>query len=408
MMADIRSQRLPSADTSTWPRVMFVDDEEAILAALRSLFRKQEYTLALFSDPVAALDYLASTPVDVIVSDLRMPGISGIEFLNKASGLCPNAIRIMLSGYEDKNVVLNALAKGLARDYVMKPWDDALLRTLISESLRLRGGLHEQKLDEILGSADHLPSPPRCLGMLSKILDGTDMSLNDIVEEIERHPPLIARLLRVANSVHYGTRRAVNTVRESVLFVGTEYVAGLVLAIEAFDKLHPGSGNSDGKMVEALWNQALYRASLAKAIAELWDGFRDRHLAFVASLFQDIGFVIHASAESDRMQEFLELTEIEKIPLLEADARIFGITHDEVGSALLRYWNFPPAIVAAVASHHSPPGDDALLQILLIADNLEWSFRSAAVERPLDEASKGWVPRLQHLLTSRPQYGESQ
>jgi HD-like signal output (HDOD) protein len=407
-MADIRSPRTSGAGASALPRVMFVDDEEAILSALRSLLRKEAYALSFFSDPAAALEHLASAPSDVVVSDLRMPTISGIEFLNKASSLCPNAIRIMLSGYEDKHIVLNALAQGLARDYVMKPWDDEALRALIAESLRLHSRLHEQKLREILGSAEHIPSPPQCLGMLATILEGTDTSITDIVEEIEKNPPLIARLLRVANSVHYGARRAVNTVREAVLFVGTEYVASLVLAIEAFEKLHPNSGTSDGKVMEALWNQALYRATLAKAVAELWDGFQDRHLAFVASLFQDIGFVVRAYADPGRMQEFLQLTETDGIPILEADARIFGITHDEVGSALLKYWNFPSAIVAAVAGHHRPPGNDALLQILLIADNLEWSSRISASAHPLDEVTTRWVPRLQHLLTSRPQSGESQ
>ncbi len=383
-------------------KVMFVDDETAILASLQSLFRKEGYSLVFFSDPRTALNHLASTEVDIIVSDLRMPEMSGIEFLNHASSVCPDAIRIMLSGFEDKTLVLNALAKGLARDYVMKPWEDGPFRKLIADSVGLLEGLHEQRLRKILGSVDFLPSPPRYLDMLSGILGESDTSLKDIVAEVEKNPPLVARLLRVANSVHYGTRRSVTSVHDAVLFVGTEYVASLVLAIEAFEKIHGSENEAVRENVDALWNQALQRATIAKTIAENWDGFHDRHLAYVASLFQDIGLVVRACASPDAMKRFLELTETDGVPPMEADASIFGITHDEVGSALLQYWNFPPEIVSAVAGHHQPAGDDPLLEILQIAENLEWSSRPSVAVHPVSKQAEVWAQRLQHILTSRP------
>jgi HD-like signal output (HDOD) protein len=387
---------------------MFVDDEIAILSAMRSLFRKEGYDIILHSDPGAALEYLRLTPVDIIVSDLRMPHLTGIEFLNKAMGLRPEAIRIMLSGYEDKGIVLNAMARGLARNYVMKPWDDPTFRALIRESVQIRGSLNGQQLRDVLGSIESLPTPPRSLDLLASVLNGADASIKDIVAAIEQHPSLIARLLRVANSVHYGTRHSISTVRDAVLFVGTEYVASLLIAIEAFDALQTHSGKTDGKIVERLWQESLDRARIAKAMAERFEGFRDRHLAFVSSIFQEIGYVVRAQTHPDGIQEYLRLIEVEGVAPLEADARTFGISHTEVGSALLTYWNFPPPIVAAVGGHHQPSGDNVLLQILLLAENVERASHAGATGQPLDETTERWLSELVHLLPNRQQQGVAQ
>jgi HD-like signal output (HDOD) protein len=389
----------------TEPRILFLDDEIAILSAMRSLFRKEGYDLILHSDPGAALEYLQNDPVDIIVSDLRMPHLSGIEFLSKAGSLCPGAIRIMLSGYEDKGVVLNAVARGLARDYVMKPWDDTTFRELIRDSVQLRASFHTQQLRDVFGSMESMPSPPHSLDLLARVLNGTDAPIKEIVAAIEQQPPLIARLLRVANSVHYGARHSIANVRDAVLFVGTEYVASLLLAMESFDALHACSGRTDGAIIERLWQEALDRARIAKAIAERWEGFEDRYLAFIASLFQEIGFVVRAQTHPDESREFFYRTEVQGTDILEADALTFGTTHDVVGSALLTYWNFPPPVVAAVTGHHQPPDDNPLMQILLIAENIERSSRNGFNGQTMDEATQRWMSQIDHVLPRREHQG---
>ncbi len=128
--------RATSAAEAKPRSVVFVDDEEAILASLRSLFRHEGYTLHLFTRAAEALEFLAKNSVDVVVSDMRMPEITGVEFLNLVSGQQPEAIRMILSGYEDKAIAVEALARGLAQQFIMKPWNDQALRTLLSESIK--------------------------------------------------------------------------------------------------------------------------------------------------------------------------------------------------------------------------------------------------------------------------------
>lgn len=106
----ITSASLPSSTS-----VLFLDDEEGILASLRSLFRSEGYTLNFFRSGKEALSFLRENTVDVIITDMRMPEMSGVEFLNAASSICPEAIRVMLSGFEDKGVVIDSLTRGFAQ-----------------------------------------------------------------------------------------------------------------------------------------------------------------------------------------------------------------------------------------------------------------------------------------------------
>jgi len=347
--------------------IVFLDDEEAILASLRSLFRREGYHMHFFSNGQEALEFIRKMPADILVSDLRMPGMTGIEFLNHASAVNPHAIRIILSGYEDKSVVLNALAKGLAQHYVLKPWDDKNLTSIVAESLQRLQELRRRRLEEVLGSINALPSPPRFHVRLQAMLGGADVSIDAIAGEIETSPPIVAKLLRVANSVYYAARKSVTSVREAVIFIGTEYIAGLVTAMEAFQGFGGAMGSEAQARIEILWGQAFRRAVIAKSIAEKWRGFDAPHLVHITSLLQDIGIAVRLCSEQEKFIRYQQLCDEKLMSPYEADKSVFGITHDDVGASLLEYWNLPREIVNGVARHHRPAGGDVLTLIVQIA-----------------------------------------
>jgi HD-like signal output (HDOD) protein len=380
--------------------ILFVDDEEGVLASLRSLFHRDGYELLLFTGGREALDFLKETSVDIIVSDLRMPSLTGIEFLNQAGTLCPNATRIMLSGYEDKAVILQSLGKGLAQYYVLKPWEDESFKQLISESIDRIRQREDRHLRKILGKMETLPTAPRLYLHLSTILSRPESSLRELVAEIEKNPPVVAKLLQVANSVYYGARNPVMAVRDAVTFVGTEYVEGLVLAIEAFQNASTCRDAGSVEMIEQLWLEAVARATLAKAIAERWERFSERNLVYVTSLLQDIGLVVRACADPGRFKRFLVLLRDQQLPLADADAMTFGIPHEEVGATLLSHWNFPLAIVNTVSRHHRPPGESALMCILQIAESIAGGFFAPSPSTTLTPLVSEWRERILPVLTS--------
>lgn len=126
----------PAAQRRT---LLLVDDEPNILASLKRLLRRDAYHILTANSGQEGLDVLACNAVDVIVSDQRMPGMLGADFLRKAKLLCPQTIRIMLSGYTELQAVTDAVNEGAIFKFLTKPWEDHQLREHIAEAFRLKG-----------------------------------------------------------------------------------------------------------------------------------------------------------------------------------------------------------------------------------------------------------------------------
>jgi EAL domain-containing protein (putative c-di-GMP-specific phosphodiesterase class I)/CheY-like chemotaxis protein len=116
--------------------LLLVDDEANILAALRRLLRREGYTILTATGGKEGLELLATHSVDVIVSDQRMPGMTGVEFLRKAKDMAPDTVRMVLSGYTDLQSVTDAINEGAIYKFLTKPWDDAMLVANIDEAFR--------------------------------------------------------------------------------------------------------------------------------------------------------------------------------------------------------------------------------------------------------------------------------
>lgn len=115
-------------------RVLFVDDEPRVLTTMRMLFRSR-YEVFFAESGQAALDLLKTQPVDVIVSDQRMPGMTGIEMLRAARDLNPNAMRILLTGYSDLNAIIGSINEGEIFRFVNKPWMNDDLSTTVARAV---------------------------------------------------------------------------------------------------------------------------------------------------------------------------------------------------------------------------------------------------------------------------------
>lgn len=116
--------------------LLLVDDEENITSALVRLLRRDGYRILRASSAAEGLDLLAQNAVGVIISDQRMPGMTGVEFLGKVRELYPDTVRIVLSGYTELNSVTDAINRGSVYKFFTKPWDDDLLRANVEEAFQ--------------------------------------------------------------------------------------------------------------------------------------------------------------------------------------------------------------------------------------------------------------------------------
>jgi len=133
-------------------RILFVDDEKNILLSLKRLLLDEDYEVFTADSGEEGLELLRSTEqVGLIVSDQRMPGLSGVDFLEKAREIAPDALRIMLTGYADLTATMDAINKGGACRYITKPWDDQqLVQTIREATQNYRLQQENRRLTEVV------------------------------------------------------------------------------------------------------------------------------------------------------------------------------------------------------------------------------------------------------------------
>lgn len=115
-------------------RILFVDDEELILKALRRSLQREGYELFFSSRPAEAIAIVEAQQVDVVVSDYMMPGMNGVEVLARLREKHPTVVRMMMTGQADRDATLRAIREGNIHRYIEKPWDDAALKSILKDT----------------------------------------------------------------------------------------------------------------------------------------------------------------------------------------------------------------------------------------------------------------------------------
>src|SRR5207237_3267023 len=125
-------------------RILFVDDEPLVLQGLQRMLRnmREEWEMALAESGAKALELINQTPMDVVVSDMRMPGMNGAELLSEVMKHHPKAVRLILSGHADQDLILKCV--GSAHQYLSKPCDPEMLKAAVMRALSLENSLRDE------------------------------------------------------------------------------------------------------------------------------------------------------------------------------------------------------------------------------------------------------------------------
>lgn len=169
--------------------LLLVDDEPFILTALTRLFREEGVRVLTAPGGAEGLALLETNDVGVIVSDQRMPQMSGVEFLSRVRERYSDTVRIILSGYTDLEYISDAINRGAIYRFLTKPWDDALLKANVEEAFRH----HELKRENA-----HLTE---ALKAANAELDHINRNLEMRVEQKTREVTLNLRVLRLSQEV---------------------------------------------------------------------------------------------------------------------------------------------------------------------------------------------------------------
>jgi putative nucleotidyltransferase with HDIG domain len=363
-------------------RVLFVDDEINVLQGMRRSMQdmQKEWSMEFASSGAAALDSLAKTPADVILSDMRMPGMDGWQLLSEVKKRHPQMLRLVLSGPTDPSCIMRSI--GAAHEILPKPCDSAALKAVISRANMLKQLLGSERLAKLLARLGVLPRPPKVFNDMLTYLQLPLPSVPDAARIMSDDAPLTANVVKLANSAFFGSRQPIITAARAAAYLGPDILGALVLGLGVFKSGAPSG--IQGFSLERLWRHSLETAIAARTVArseKLSPAQADE--AFVAGMLHDVGKVVFAArpaaATNDPISAGTHAT-----AQMEAH-------HAEVGACLLASWGFPNSIVEAVAFHHTPGqavcSGLCLTKLVHIADRLVHQRRaeySGPFERGLE------------------------
>ncbi|TWT42900.1 response regulator [Botrimarina hoheduenensis] len=366
------------------PRLLFVDDEPNVLSGLRRMLRshRSEWEMDFVASGADALRSLALQSAQVVISDMRMPGMDGAELLSRVRDLYPETVRIVLSGHSDQELTLRAV--GPAHQYLAKPCDPDRLTAAIRSAMLLHDRVRSPKVRSIVASVDTLPTLPEIYLELVDEMASPNGSSETAGRIIARDLGLSAKILKLVNSSFFGLPVRVSDVPHAVALLGLGVIRPLVLSTGVFKQFE--GCKLGGISLARLTAHSTQIAVKAKQIAADEYACMSADQAsdvFLAGLLHDVGRLVLAQAYPSEYEALCQqsMTGSDDLSLLEESE--FGASHAEIGGHLIQLWGLPAPLVEAVALHHAPLNASGVAFSSLTAVHVaEW----AAGEAEADEA----------------------
>ena len=332
--------------------ILFVDDEINIIQGLKRMlypFRK-EWIMSFCNSGEEALQLLASNKFDVVVSDMRMPKIDGLSLFTKIKELYPNVVRIILSGYSEKESILNL--PNVAHQFLSKPCDAVTLKESIERISRLRSFVNNEKILKLISGISNIPTLPDIYVKLQKEINSSTASVKGIGEIISKDVAMTTKILQLVNSAFFGVSQKITDPVYAVSFLGFETIKSLALYVKIFSSL---SFNDYNKFFAERVFQHSYRVGeLAKKIirSETYDK-SVLDTTFLGGLIHDIGKLILLQTP-DYTEKIHKQMAANNCSFIEAEYELYETSHTEVGGYLLGLWGLPVSILEIAAFHHLP------------------------------------------------------
>lgn len=346
-------------------RILFVDDEPKVLEGVRRLLHayRRDWDMVFVTSGQEALQKMAESQFDVLVTDVRMSQMSGIQLLTEVRDRYPQIVRMVLSGQADQDLTLSSVA--LAHQYLAKPCDAQTLRTTVDRAVSLHGVLEDPALKQVISRIHSLPSVPSIYEQLLKALQSPDVTPKQIGQIIAQDLAMTAKVLQLVNSSFFGLQRHISNPSDAVVYLGTQTVRSLALTVSVFSQFDVTRVPSFS--IERLRDRGILVGSLAREIAKSLSlpksGVDD---AFLGGVLHEIGKLILASNYPEEYEAAMTRAQTTGTQIQEAERAIFGTTHARVGAYLLWLWGLPPAITEIVAHYDEPEADTPPSSLLAV------------------------------------------
>jgi putative nucleotidyltransferase with HDIG domain len=382
-------------------KVLFVDDDQSLLDGFRRILRRKvtNWDMRFAASGEEALRLLSQETADVIISDMRMPEMNGVDLLKRVKERYPHIVRFVLSGYSDKSMIFESV--GLTHQFFAKPCDPELLIKAVDYSNSLYKHLNSPEIQRVVCGIKSLPTPPAIYTKMIRELNKPEPSIEALSAIVRTDSAISAKVLQLVNSAFFGLRQPIDDLNQATVFLGIENLKSLVLII--------GLSEESFKSINKEFALGLYThhsiqvGSISQEVAKkLGFSQKECQTAFTAGLLHDIGKLVMATHFSKRYCDVMEfhMQTPDTVHTQELETDQFGLNHAEIGAALIGIWGLPPSIVNAVAYHHNPQEDSekdiSLSTIVHIANALALRDHKDP-EQPILESDLLNFPHIQSL-----------
>jgi len=333
--------------------VLFVDDEKRILDGLRRQFRNRrgEWEMRFADSGESALRLLEEAPADIVVSDMRMPGVTGADLLREVRLRWPGTVRFILSGQTDQRELLEDI--GAIHQYLQKPCEPEAIGRAVTRASELSGAIETEELRRVVAGVETLPVMSDTLRELCDALGDERTTVPEVAAIIERDVGLAAKIMQLVNSAFFGLARHVCSVNDAVVLIGLQNVRTLAVTTKVFVAL--SEEGDTGPSVDRVWRASVEIGRRASALArQAGASSETRELASVAGMMSLVGRGVLLQTMPERFDAAQKVAASEGVSLLEAEHREFGATQDAVGAYALGLWAFEDAVVESVARQSAP------------------------------------------------------
>lgn len=334
-------------------RILFVDDEPNILSSMRRMLRGLRKTVVMdfVENGREALDIMAAEPYDVVISDMRMPGMDGAELLTLIRDRWPCTIRIMLTGQADSDSMLRTV--NVVHKFLMKPCGQDEIKECINRACVLHSFLvvdgSLQQIPDILGGKFVFPDTYQDI---QEVLNHDECSVELLAQCLERDEWLASKVRQLSTVL--GADGSDECLADAVRSVGYSALRPLVLSLHLFRLLlHHGSHHRGS--FEKVLVHGMRVAQYAKKIAEVEQvKAGDLIEPFIGGLLHDVGYLLLAIDNPEQYTTVFEdlLQQRASFDSIESDQ--FSFSHNKAGGLLLVVLGFPLEIIEVVAYHTNP------------------------------------------------------
>jgi len=372
-------------------RILFVDDESNVLEGIRRMLRadRERWDMQFVLSGEAALKACETEKIDVVISDMRMPGMDGATLLGHMRDRFPSTARIVLSGYSE--AALAARVVPMAHRFLTKPCVSSELQKAIEGVCALQEILGTPAIQKVIGSVSELPSLSGTYTCLMTAVKDPNTSISKVADIIGRDVAMSAKVLHLANSAFFGLAQTVTNVHDAATYLGMATIKNLALVSEAFRAFVPDP-RIPKSVCESMQAHA-YRTTAIAAVLPVDRGIRD--VTVLAALLHDIGVLFLASAMPSEFCAILADAKENGCRTFEAEEKMLGTSHAEIGAYLLGLWGIPNLSVEAIAHHHHPTriphsGINSTVAVYvadLLAHELE-TYPTGAMGKEITEADR--------------------